>query len=134
MRGGVAPGAPAEVVVRQPVRLLIFATDADRARAFYAHVFGWALPDHGPRRGWVITTGDDPRLGTDGSPDPDLAGNRFIPTVHVTDLEATTAAVRAAGGEVLVSPIPVPGVGWLVYLADTEDNVLGVMQDDPRAT
>jgi predicted enzyme related to lactoylglutathione lyase len=123
-----------EVVVGQPVRLWIFAADPYRARAFYAQVFGWSLPD-GPWHGWLITPRDDPRLGIDG-PHPtgvEPAGEAFIPTVHVADLDATTAAALAAGGEVLVARIPLPGVGWLVYLADTEGNLIGVMQDDPDA-
>jgi len=116
--------------VRQPVQLLIFVADPDRARAFYARVFGWALPERGSGSGWVVTTSDDPRLGIDG---PD-AGDTCIPTVHVVDLDETITAARAAGGDVLVPRLPVPGVGWVAYLADTEDNVLGVMQDDPLAS
>jgi predicted enzyme related to lactoylglutathione lyase len=112
---------------------LIFAADPDRARAFYARVFGWTLPERECRTGWVVTTSDDPRLGVDG-PDADDARDTHIPTVHVADLDATVAAARAAGGDVLVPRLPVPGVGWLAYLADTEDNVLGVMQDDPNAS
>jgi uncharacterized protein len=61
------------------------------------------------------------------------AGELFIPTVHVTDLDAATAAAHAAGGDVLVPRLPVPGVGWLIYLADTEGNLIGIMQDDPCA-
>jgi uncharacterized protein len=123
-----------EVVVGQGVRLRIFARDPDRARAFYAQVFGWSLPE-GPRYCWLITTGDDPRLGIDG-PTRNAADHPtgpLIPTVHVTDLDAATAAALAAGGEILVPRIPLPGAGWLVYLADTEGNLIGIMQDDPGA-
>jgi predicted enzyme related to lactoylglutathione lyase len=123
-----------EVAVGQGVRLRIFATDPDRARAFYAKVFGWSLPD-GRWYCSVITNGDDPRLGTDGPAGfgADRSGEVNIPTVHVADLDATTAIALAAGAEVLVPRIPLPGVGWLVYLADTEGNLIGVMQDDPQA-
>ena len=106
--------------------LRIFAKDRhrlDSARAFYARVFGWSLPDDG-RCCWVINSDDDPRLECSG------AG---IPTIHVADLDAITAAALAAGGEVLVARIPLPGIGWMTYLADTEGNLLGVMQDDPQA-
>jgi uncharacterized protein len=121
--------------VGRGVRLRIFATDPDRARAFYAAVFGWSLPNDGQRFCWVITAGDDPRLGIDG-PHPtgsDHLGELFVPTVHVPDVDATAAAARAAGGDVLVPRIPVPESGWLVYLADTEGNLIGIMQDDPHA-
>ncbi|OLB66820.1 MAG: hypothetical protein AUI10_01735 [Actinobacteria bacterium 13_2_20CM_2_72_6] len=45
---------------------------------------------------------DDRRLGVDG-PDP---AEVIIPTVHVTDLDATIQAALAAGGEILVPRIP----------------------------
>jgi predicted enzyme related to lactoylglutathione lyase len=127
-----------EVAVGRGVRLRIFATDPDRARAFYARVFGWSLSDDGHRHCWVITTGDDPRLGIDG-PHPAGTdhtvnpGGLFVPTIHVPDVDAATAEALAAGGDVLVPRIPLPGVGWLVYLADTEGNLIGIMQDDPHA-
>jgi predicted enzyme related to lactoylglutathione lyase len=118
----------------EAVRLRIFANDPDRARAFYARVFGWSLPE-GKRCCWVITSGDDPRLGIDDSDEihDHHVGEVVLPTIHVADLDATTAAALAAGGEVLVPRIPVPGTGWLVYLADTEGNLIGIMQDDPDA-
>ena len=112
------------------VRLRIHARDPRRAAAFYTQVFGWSLPtDDGRRCCWVITPTDDCRLGVDG---PDAA-EVIIPTVHVTDLDATIQAALAAGGEILVPRIPIPGAGWLVYLADTEGNLIGVMHDDPDA-
>jgi predicted enzyme related to lactoylglutathione lyase len=127
-----------EAAMGHGVRLRIFATDRDRARAFYAHVFGWSLPDDARRHCWVVTTGDDPRLGIDGphptGTDYTVNPNRlFVPTIHVPDLDATTAAALANGGDLLVARIPIPGVGWLVYLADTEGNLIGIMQDDPHA-
>jgi predicted enzyme related to lactoylglutathione lyase len=117
------------------VRLRIFARDPVRTRAFYAQVFGWALPEDERRHSWTITATDDPRLGVDGPVEPagDARGQTVIPTVHVSDLDATTAAALAAGGDILVPRIPLPGTGWLVYLADTEGNVIGIMQDDPEA-
>jgi uncharacterized protein len=121
--------------VEQRLRLLVFARDTARARAFYAQVLGWSLPDDGRRNSWAITSDIDCRLGTDspGTTGADHAEEPFIPTIHVPDVTAAAAAAVAAGGEVLVPRIPLPGVGWLVYLADTEGNVISIMQDDPEA-
>jgi predicted enzyme related to lactoylglutathione lyase len=118
------------------VRLYIFAQDHARARAFYDRAFGWQLGGEGQRRCWVITASDDPRLGADrGTADRDESRGLSpgIPTVHVADIDAAVTAVLDAGGEVLVPPLRLPGVGRLIYLADTEGNVLGLMQDDPAA-
>jgi predicted enzyme related to lactoylglutathione lyase len=127
-----------EVVVAEAARLRIFARDPDRARAFYAQVFGWSLPE-GRRGCWVITSGGDPRLGVDDCDEihdhhvGEVVGEVVLPTIHVADLDATTTAALAAGGEILVPRLPVPGTGWLVYLADTEGNVIAIMEDDPGA-
>ena len=117
------------------VRLRIFAKDPGRARAFYAQVFGWSLPGR-HRCCWMVTSGDDPRLGVNDADEihghhPDEDG--VMATSHVVNLDATAAAALAAGGEILVPRIPLPGTGWLVYLADIEGNVIGLMQDDPAA-
>lgn len=117
----------------RPIVLRVYARDpcgVRRVCAFYARVFGWSLPDDGHRRCWVISGTDDSRLGLDGGGDVVTAG---VPTVHVADLDATTAIAVAAGGEVLVARVPLPGAGWVAYLADPEGNLLGVMQDDPSA-
>ena len=34
---------------------------------------------------------------------------------------------------VALPKMPVPGVGWLAYVKDTEGNILGMMQSDPSA-
>lgn len=116
----------------EQVQLWIFADDPGRVRAFYKTVFGWSLADDGPRRCWLVTNHDDPRLGTDGPAGrrPEHLGEVAVPTVHVADLDAATTAALAAGGEILVPRITLPGAGRLAYLADTEGNVIGIMQDD----
>ena len=112
----------------KPVHLRIDATDPERASAFYTKVFGWSLATDEGRHCWIITPSDDPRVRA-AAADEGIT----IPAVHVDDLDAVTRAAVAAGGEVLVAPIPLPGTGWLVCLADTEGNFIGVMRDDPDA-
>jgi len=105
------------------VGLLIFARDPDRARAFYAQILGWVPPGGRPSR-WATTTDGDPRVGTDGA-DPtgaDRAEEPYLPAIHGSD-------VTAAGGEILAPRIPLPGAGWLVHLADKDDDVAGVTHD-----
>ena len=105
--------------------LRIYAKDPQRAAMFYTKVFGWSLPTD--RHSWVITSSDDPRLHR--AADIGIT----IPTVHVDNLDAITLAAVAAGGEILVPRMPLAGAGWLICLADTEGNLIGVMHDDPAA-
>jgi predicted enzyme related to lactoylglutathione lyase len=32
-----------------------------------------------------------------------------------------------------VPKMPIPGIGWLAYVKDTEGNLVGVMENDPSA-
>ncbi|MEV4511130.1 VOC family protein [Dactylosporangium sp. NPDC049525] len=111
----------------QQVYLRIYATDPQRAATFYTKVFGWSLATGEGQRCWVITPSHDPRVRA--AADEGIT----IPAVHVDDLDAVTQAAVAAGGEILVAPMPLIGAGWLACLADTEGNFIGVMRDDPDA-
>jgi predicted enzyme related to lactoylglutathione lyase len=42
-------------------------------------------------------------------------------------------AVQAAGGLLVVPKMAINGVGWLAYFRDTEENIFGLMQNDPSA-
>ena len=117
----------------------VYADDVERAIAFYEKVFGWSIQKVEWMDYWLITTGEGER-GIDGG-----LGKRENPTqgtvpqfgytctVDVTDVQATFASVLAAGGSEVHKPGPVPGVGYLAYVRDTEGNHLGLMQRDPAA-
>jgi hypothetical protein len=48
-------------------------------------------------------------------------------------VDEAVASVSKNGGKNVVPKMPIPGVGYLAYCADTEGNVFGVMQADPKA-
>jgi uncharacterized protein len=52
--------------------------------------------------------------------------------VGVPDIGAAMKAVNAAGGEVLGTPMEIPGVGQYVAFYDTERNRLSMLQPMPR--
>ena len=117
----------------------IYADDVDRAIAFYQNVFGWTIQKIEWMDYWLIKTGEGV-LGIDGG-----LGKRTSPTqgaipqfgytctVDVEDVNATFEAALAAGGAEVHKPGPVPGVGYMAYVRDTEGNHLGLMQRDPDA-
>ena len=72
--------------------------DAERARAFYAGVFGWALEPGPSGNGYAIDAGGVAG-GLHGG-DPEAAPYLFF---GVEDLDAAIARVRELGGEVLES-------------------------------
>jgi len=88
---------------------------------------------------WLITTGEG-EPGIDGGLSKRERPTQgtvpqfgFTCTVDVEDVQAAFAAAVAAGGSAVHQPGPVPGVGYLAYVRDTEGNHLGLMQRDPDA-
>jgi predicted enzyme related to lactoylglutathione lyase len=41
--------------------------------------------------------------------------------------------VVASGGKVVMPKMPIPGVGYLAYCQDTEENTFAIMQPDESA-
>ena len=116
------------------VHFAVHADDVDRARRFYAAVFGWRFEAWGPPNFYRIHTGppDDP--GIEGAlherQEPlDGRGVRaFECTVAVDDLAAARATVVEHGGTIRTQDIEIPGVGTLFQFLDTEGNVLCAMR------
>ena len=120
----------------------VHAEDPERAARFYARVAGWeARKWEGPVDYWLLTTGPDEQPGINGAialrrgaaPKEGEAVNAFVCTADVEDLDRALEEATAAGGELALERMPVPGVGWLAYVKDTEGNLLGLMQADSSA-
>jgi predicted enzyme related to lactoylglutathione lyase len=109
---------------------------------FYSQLFGWEITKwDGPADYWLIRTGPAGERGIDGGllrrrgPDPadGQAVNAFVCTVDVPALDEYFAKALANGAAEAVPKMPIPDVGWLAYVKDTEGNILGMMQMDPGA-
>ncbi|MEO8115323.1 MAG: VOC family protein [Phenylobacterium sp.] len=108
----------------------INADDVPRARSFYERVFGWVFTPWGPPGFYQVKNAGDGLLGA-------LQGRRDIEgrkmpgmelTFGVDDLDATIDAIKAGGGEILMQPYRIEGVGRLIFFKDTEGNIAGAMQ------
>ncbi len=111
------------------------ADDPERAIKFYETVFGWTIEKwDGPIEYWLIMTGPEDQPGIDGGlarrEDPETGVEN---TIDVSNLEESLENVTANGGKVIRPKIPVPGVGWMAYIKDTEGNIFGLMESDPNA-
>ncbi|MGZ4894306.1 MAG: VOC family protein [Halobacteriota archaeon] len=109
--------------------------DPKRAIAFYEQVFGWTIVKwEGPFDYWEVTTGPDNEPGINGAIVPRRMPEQVTAnTVSVASVDEVTKTIEETGGKVIVPKQTVPGEGYLVYCADTEGNVFGVMQLDPSA-
>ncbi len=113
----------------------IFASDVERARAFYAGVFGWRFESWGPPDVYLIHTGSDDDPGVKHGllawrdEAPAQGGlNAFRCTISVRSVAESTKAIEQSGGTLRSPVISVPNVGRFVEFADPDGNVACVMQ------
>lgn len=92
----------------------------DRTKAFYSAAFGWSFTDYGPTYA-AFSEGLDGGFQADGSEAPAAP----LPVLYSDELEATLAAVEAAGGEILKDIYSFPG-GRRFHFRDPAGNELAV--------
>lgn len=122
-----------------PAVLRHFAINADdvaRARGFYARAFGWTWTPWGPPDFFQTRTAGKSLMGALQARRP--IGGHAMPDIELTfgvdDLDATCAAISGAGGDLIMAPFTIQGVGRLVFFRDSEGNIAGVMQYEPGMT
>lgn len=123
-RSSYTPGTPCWVE-------LSGVPDLDAAEAFYREIFGWEIPEQensaqlrGYRRAKLNgrdVAGVSPRM-EDGQP------TVWATYVSVEDAAATLAKVGEAGGQAIVEPLDVMGMGTMAVFSDTTGAVCGVWQ------
>jgi hypothetical protein len=124
-RTSYAPGTPCWVELSTP--------DIDAAIGFYSGLLGWEVPEQPPEI--AEATGGYRRATLDGA---DAAGmmqfmqEGQVPAwatyVSVEDADATAAAVREAGGSVIVEPMAVMDLGTMAVFSDPGGAVFGAWQ------
>ena len=110
------------------------AKDTKRAVAFYKKAFGWKFIKYVGMDYWLATAGEDKEPGINGAiAKKDETHLTTINTVSVPSFEEAVKKIKAAGGEILGPKMTVPSVGYMAYCKDTEGNIFGIMQMDPKA-
>lgn len=106
--------------------------DGERATAFYEGAFGWQLDRFGPLEYWTTTAGEGEGIGGALTRrDPDAPTLMFY--IEVDDVDGALTRIERVGGHRLSERMPIPGVGWTAFFADSEDNRIGIFQPDPSA-
>jgi predicted enzyme related to lactoylglutathione lyase len=123
------------------VHFEIHADDPNRAVAFYTGLFGWKFQKwDGPMEYWMINTGEA-GPGINGGlvrrrgpgPVEGQAVGAYVCTVDVPSVDDYLKKATTTGGTVALPKVPIPGVGWLAYVKDTEGNIFGMMTADEAA-
>ena len=100
--------------------------DLAQAQAFYSEAFGWRFTAYGPEYAGVTKPDGSAEFGgfTVGEP---RSGGPFV-ILFSDDLDASAAAVTAAGGAVVQGPYDFPG-GRRFHFTDPSGNELGVWSE-----
>lgn len=100
----------------------ITVTDLAQAKEFYEAAFGWSFTAYGTEYAGI--RGPDREMGglAQGTPTP--PGGPLV-VLYSSDLDATLASVRNAGGVIVTPPFPFPG-GRRFHFADPSGNELAV--------
>ena len=109
----------------------INADDIDRARGFYRAVFGWNFTPWGPPGFFRTQHAGKGVMGALQQRQDMTEGkgvHSFMTTFGVDDIRAALAAIEANGGQVVMQPYRIDGVGEIGYFKDCEGNVCGIAQ------
>lgn len=100
----------------------ISVRDLAAAKRFYGAAFGWQFNDYGPSYAGI--RGADREVGGLAQTDGVATGGPLV-VLYSRDLDATLAAVRSAGGEIVRKPFSFPG-GRRFHFRDPSGNELAV--------
>lgn len=123
------------------VHFEIQADDVERAKKFYADVFGWTYMDwpmpNGVTYVGILTAPQDSKEpGINGGllkrpcppPKPEQGTNAFTCTVQVENYDEIEKKILAAGGIVAMPKFGIAGMAWQGYYLDLEGNTFGIHQ------
>ena len=119
---GAAPGAPAPIVFFD-----IVGTDLASQAAFYKAVFNWDADPQG-RLAVPVATPLPGLLRVEPAPPQGTSVAERVLYIGVPDINATLAAVRANGGQVLYPRTAAPGVAFIALFADPGGNRMGLVE------
>jgi predicted enzyme related to lactoylglutathione lyase len=112
----------------------VSADDPERAGKFYSNVFGWKIQKwEGPKDYWLVSTGADDQPGINGGLFKREGPVNYVNTIDVPSIDEFVEKITEQGGGVAMPKMAIPGVGYLIYCRDTENNIFGIMQEDASA-
>jgi uncharacterized protein len=115
--------------------------DVERAKKFYASVFGWdirkspmpEMPDY-----TMINTGKTSveegmgQLNMGGITKRAFPGQPITNYIEVENIDKTLELVKKMGGKTVGKKMKVDTVGFMAFIKDTEGNVIGLWEPEKK--
>ena len=109
--------------------------DPKRTQKFYKEVFDWTSEKwDGPMDYWIAKT-DTEEPGIDGGMSKRMPGQMGMTnTINIPSIENfSKKQIIEKGGQLIISKMAIPKVGWFAQCMDTEGNMFGIIEIDEKA-
>lgn len=105
----------------------IAGTDGPRIQKFYRELFDWKMNVMDNMGGYGLV--DTEAGGINGGVFAGPKGHPFLTFyVQVDDLQAYLDKATKLGGQAVVPPTPIPGIGSYAFLKDPDGNIVGIFK------
>lgn len=110
--------------------------DLERAKRFYASLFGWKFEKPIETMEYYLVDTEDleGNPGTGGGMGKrETADQKIMNYIGVTSVDEYLAKIENLGGKVLMQKTAVTGMGYLAICMDTESNPFGLWEENQEA-
>ena len=103
-----------------------------KAVKFYESVFGWKAEKYqGPFEYWILKSGDNNIAGINGGVTKrQTPSESVINYIAVDSIDEYLNKITTAGGKIIESKQPIPGIGYMAIGMDTEGITFGLIQPE----
>ena len=111
----------------RPVWLELYTTDLERAKQFYGELLGWSFINPGDEFGGyhMVMLGDEVVGGAMQAIPGEGEADSFAIYLDTDDVAGVTEAVRERGGQVLVEPMAIEGMGTMAFYIGPDGAAIG---------
>lgn len=107
----------------------IAGTEAKKLREFYSALFDWKVEWNDMANYGAVETGGEGGIDGGIMQTPEGVPAYLTFYVQVDDLQEYLDKAKDLGGEAVVPPTPIPGVGSFAMFQDPEGNMVGIFKE-----
>ncbi|MDF2823781.1 MAG: hydroxylase [Mycobacterium sp.] len=113
-----------------PIWIDLATSDLDRAKAFYADVFGWSFTAAGPEYGGYVTASKDGHVvaGLMANDPQWNSPDGWTTYLYTADIEDTLQKIAEAGGQSCSGAMEIPATGSMAIFTDAAGALTGLWQ------